>query len=494
MQAPYDSASFWKTGLQRNRNATNEDFNKLNRPADPAFGAALVCCGGVLAIIIASVFLLAIELHVALIIALIWAAANAAFLGYRFADTKTLMNEGVTTAIGAIYIFMLIGVVIAALIESGTISGIIVYALGVVDPRWFLPACLLLCSFVSLATGTSWGTVGTAGVVLVGLGGFLGLPAPVVAGSVISGALFGDKMSPLSDTTILAATSAGTEIDQHIRAMFYTTGPAFLLALIVFTLLGFNYAGTTLSMDEVAVLRTPLETQFSTNPVVFLPLVVILAMSVRGIAAEPSMLAGTTVAVIVAIFVQDRGLSEVLHSLQYGFTSNTGVENVDSLLSRGGLQSMMWTLSLALIALALGGILSGTGFLKVLMQGLIRKIKTATQLVASTIASCVLANMSMGENYLTVIFGTQVYKETYRERGLQPRMLSRCVEEGATLSAGLIPWTTTGAFFSGALGVATVEYAPWVLLTSINIVLSIGLAAMNKGVLKVTDQNQSRAL
>jgi NhaC family Na+:H+ antiporter len=463
----------------------------LNHPDQPGFGASLVCCSGVLAIIIASVFLLKIELHVALIIALIWATANAAFLGYRFRDTKTLMNEGVGTAIGAIYIFMLIGVVIAALIESGTIAGIIVYALGVVDPRWFLPACLLLCSFISLATGTSWGTVGTAGVVLVGLGEILGLPAPVVAGSVISGALFGDKMSPLSDTTILAATSAGTEIDQHIRAMFLTTGPAILIAAIIFTFFGFSYSGSTLSLDEVAALQTPLESLFSIGPVIFLPLVVILAMSIRGIAAEPSMLAGTTIAVLLAIFVQERTLAEVLNSLQYGYVSNTGVGNVDSLLSRGGLQSMMWTLSLALIALALGGILSGAGFLKVLMEGLIRKIKTATQLVASTIATCVLANMSMGENYLTVIFGTQVYKETYRERGLQPRMLSRCVEEGATLSAGLIPWTTTGAFFSASLGVATIDYAPWVLLTSVNIVISIGLTALNKGIARCDDAGAS---
>ena len=461
---------------------------ELSRPNEPGFGASLVCCAGVLTIIIASVFLLSVELHVALIVGLIWAAANAAFLGYRFRDTKTLMNEGVATAIGAIYIFMLIGVVIAALIESGTIAGIIVYALGVVDPRWFLPACLLLCSFISLATGTSWGTVGTAGVVLVGLGEILGLPTPVVAGSVISGALFGDKMSPLSDTTILAATSAGAEIDQHIRAMFITTGPAILIAAAVFTLLGFRYAGSTLSLDEVAALKTPLETLFSISPVIFLPLVVILGMSIRGIAAEPSMLAGTTIAVILAIVVQDRSLTEVLHSLQYGFVSNTGVENVDSLLSRGGLQSMMWTLSLALIALALGGILSGAGFLKVLMQGLIRKIRTATQLVSSTIATCVLANMSMGENYLTVIFGTQIYKETYRQRGLQPRMLSRCVEEGATLSAGLIPWTTTGAFFSASLGVDTIDYAPWVLLTSLNIFISVGLTAMNKGVLRIEGQ------
>lgn len=460
-------------------------------PAEPGFGAALVCCAGVLAVIITSVFALELELHIALIVALVWAAANAVRLGYRYRDAKQLMNDGIAAAIGAIYIFMLIGVVIAALIESGTISGVVYYALFVVDPNWFLPACLLLCSFMSLATGTSWGTVGTAGVVLVGLGGILGLPIPIVAGSVISGAVFGDKMSPLSDTTILAATSAGTEIDKHIRAMFYTTGPALLLALGIFTVLGFNYSGAALSLEEIDALQAPLAEQFSTNPIVFLPLVVILAMSFRRIAAEPSILAGTAAAVILAVFVQDREVADVFRSLQYGFTSDTGVESVDSLLNRGGLQSMMWTLSLALIALALGGILNGAGFLRVLMRGLIQRIRTATQLVASTIATCVVANMSMGENYLAVIFGAEVYKETYQERKLKPEMLSRCVEEGATLSAALIPWTTTGAFFSASLGVPTVEYAPWVLLFSINAVLSIGLAAMNKGVLRVDETGTS---
>lgn len=459
----------------------------MKPPGEPGFAAALVCCAGVLAIIITSVFALHLELHIALILALVWAAANAVFLGYRYPDAKHLMNDGIAAAIGAIYIFMLIGIVIAALIESGTISGVVYYALHVVSPNWFLPACLLLCSFMSLATGTSWGTVGTAGVVLVGLGGILGLPLPIVAGAVISGALFGDKMSPLSDTTILAATSAGTEIDRHIRAMFYTTGPAMVVVLVVYTLIGFSYSGASLSLAEIDALQAPLAEQFSTNPVVFLPLIVILGMSFRRIAAEPSILAGTATAMLLAVFLQDRDLADVVNSLQYGYTSDTGIESVDTLLSRGGLQSMMWTLSLALIALALGGILNGAGFLRVLMRGLIRRIRTATQLVASTIATGVVANMSMGENYLAVIFGAEVYKETYKERRLKPQMLSRCVEEGATLSAALIPWTTTGAFFSASLGVTTVEYAPWVLLSSINAIISIGLAAMNRGILRAEE-------
>jgi NhaC family Na+:H+ antiporter len=456
----------------------------LNGHAKPGFTASLVCCLGVLAIIIASIFVLKIELHLALIVALVWAAANAAYLGYRFRDTKTLMNDGIATAISAIYIFMLIGIVIAALIESGTVAGIIAYSLSVVDPRWFLPACMLLCSFMSVATGTSWGTVATAGVILVVLGGILGLPGSIVAGSVISGALFGDKMSPLSDTTILAATASGAEIDQHIRAMFITTGPAFVITLAIFWVLSIRYAGAELSLDDVNAIRIPLEEQFSVHPVVVLTVIVIISMSIGGIAAEVSMLAGTAVAIIIAVTFQDRSVVDVLYSLQNGFTSNSGVESVDALLSRGGLQSMMWTLSLALIALALGGILNGAGFLTVLTQALIKRIKNTTQLVASTIATGVVANMSMGENYLAVIFGSQIYKRTFEKRGLQPAMLSRCVEEGATLSAALIPWTTTGAFFSAALGVPTVEYAPWVLLTFINILLSVIFTAMNKGVLR----------
>jgi NhaC family Na+:H+ antiporter len=211
---------------------------------------------------------------------------------------------------------------------------------------------------------------------------------------------------------------------------------------------------------------------------------VIITMSFMRMAAEPSMLAGTIVAVIIATFLQDREFSEILYSLQYGFVSESGIESVDTLLTRGGLQSMMWTLSLALIALALGGILNGTGFLKVLVSGLIKRIKNATQLVASTIITCIVANMGMGENYLAVIFGSRIYKDSYEERGFQPRMLSRCVEEGATLSASLIPWTTTGAFFSAALGVSTAQYAPWVLLSSFNMVISIGLTALGKGVFK----------
>lgn len=443
---------------------------------------AWLCFAGVLTIMVGGVTSLDVELHILLIAAVMWVCGNAIALGFTFAELKEFMSNGIAAALSAIYIFILIGIVIAAFIESGTIAAIVYYSMDFISPAWFLPAALLFCSFMSVATGTSWGTVGTVGVVLVGLGSVIGVPLPVAAGAVVSGALFGDKMSPMSDTTILASACAETSVYDHIRSMSYTTGPAYLVALVLFGLVGTQFGAGDIPTDDVNQVKTVLAGLFSMHPVTFLPIVVVLLMSFRGVAAEPSMITASLVAIVIACLVQDRNIEPVLHSIQHGYSVSTGLDSVDTLLNRGGIQSMMWTLSLSLIALALGGLLDGTGFLRALTEGLVLKLKSTVQLVAATIGTGFLANMSMGENYLTIIFSSQVFKGAFRKSALKNRMLSRSVEEGATLTAGLIPWTTTGAFFAASLGVATTAYAPWVLLSFVNIVISLGMAALGIGV------------
>jgi NhaC family Na+:H+ antiporter len=249
-------------------------------------------------------------------------------------------------------------------------------------------------------------------------------------------------------------------------------------------MIGLQYAATDIPAAEVELVKSVLAGLFEMHPVTFLPLVVILFMSFRGIAAEPAMITASIVAIAIAWFLQHRGIEQILHSVQHGYFVKSDLDSVDTLLNRGGIQSMMWTLSLSLIALALGGLLDGTGFLRVLTQNLVRRLKRTVQLVAATIATGFVANMSMGENYLTIIFSSQVFKGAFRKIGLKNRMLSRSVEEGATLTAGLIPWTTTGAFFAGSLGVATTAYAPWVLLSFTNIVVSITMASVGYGVFR----------
>ena len=453
---------------------------------DPSFLHSLICFGGVIVTVISGMLWLGISLHSLLVIAVVWVAGHSSWLGFSYQKIKSSMISGIEKGLGAIFIFFLIGILVAALIESGTIGGLIYYGLDLLHPTFFLPAGLVLCSLMSLATGTAWGTIATIGVVLMGLGSVLGIPLPIVVGMVVSGASFGDKMSPVSDTTNLAAMSADTDLYAHIKSMLYTTVPTYIISLIAFMLVGLYYTGQTLSAQEILTLSQLLEIEFAISPLTLLPLIVLLVLSLKRTPAEASMLASVATAVVLAVATQDRAITEVLNSLHTGYVADTGLEQLDTLLSRGGITSMMWTMSLALIALSLGGILDRAGFVRVLLRGVLKRIKRSASLMATTIGTGVIANMSMGEGYLSIIFGGQIFKESYEEDRLEKHMLSRCLEEGATLSTSLIPWTTSGAFITGALGMSPLEFAPWAFFNYINPLLSIGLAYMGFGIFRQT--------
>ena len=451
---------------------------------DPSFLHSLICFGGVIVIVIAGMLWLEISLHSLLVIAVVWVAGHSYGLGINYLQIKSGMIAGIVKGLGAIFIFFLIGILVAALIEGGTIGGLIYYGLYLLHPTFFLPAGLILCSLMSLATGTAWGTIATIGVVLMGLGAALGIPLPLVAGMIVSGASFGDKMSPVSDTTNLAAMSANTDLYSHIKSMLYTTVPTYIISLILFIFLGLYYSGQTLSAEELMLLTDSLESEFLINPPTLLPLLVLLVFSLRRAPAEVSMLASVVTGVLLAVTMQDRSITDVLNSLHTGYVANTGIESIDDLLSRGGITSMMWTMSLALIAMSLGGILDKAGFVRVLLGGLLSRIKRTASLMATTIGAGVAANMSMGEGYLSIIFGGQIFRESFEENNLENHMLSRCLEEGATLSTSLIPWTTSGAFITGVLGMSPLVYGPWTFFNYINPLLSIALAYMGFGIFR----------
>ena len=451
---------------------------------ESGFLQSMICFGGVIVIVIAGLLWLEINLHSLLLIALVWVAGHSVGLGFNFLAIKAAMISGIEKGLGAIFIFFLIGVLIAAMIESGTIGGLIYYGVDILHPSIFLPAGLVLCSLMSLATGTAWGTIGTIGVVLMGLGDALGIPLPLVAGMVVSGASFGDKMSPVSDTTNLAAMSADTDLYSHIKSMLYTTVPTYVICLIIYTVIGLNYSGQTLSAQELMDLKQHIAIEFSIGPLTLLPLIVLLALSLKRAPAEVSMLGSVAIAVVLAIIMQDRSISEVLNSLYSGYISNTGLERLDVILTRGGMQSMMWTMSIALLALSLGGLLDRTGFVRVLMNGILVRIKRTASLMAATISAGIVTNMSMGEAYLSIIFGGQIFKKSYEEHNLEKHMLSRTLEEGATLSTTLIPWTTSGLFVTGVLAISPLDFAPWAFFNYINPLLSIILAYMGFGIFR----------
>jgi Na+:H+ antiporter, NhaC family len=439
----------------------------------PSFIQSLICFGGIIGMIVTGLIIYEIPLHVIILIAMIWASGHAYSLGFRFKAIKEAMSHGIERGLSAIYIFILIGVVIAAFLESGTISSIVYYSLDLISPAVFLPAGLLLCSFMSLAVGTSWGTVGTAGVILIGVGSAMGIPLPIVAGAVVSGATFGDKLSPISDTTNLAAVAAGTDLYKHINSMLYTTIPTYIICLILFSLLGLQYSSDTVSREGIVAFQAAIEANFVVSIWSFLPIIVLFILSFKKMPAEGAMLGSALVAVILAMVQQDRGILDILKSLQDGYSASTGHEGLDTLVNRGGIQSMMWTLSMTLFALALGGLLERVGFLTALLTGLLERIKSVLSLMFATMCTGMLCCASMGESYIAIIVTSQLFKKKYREMNLKPFMLSRSVEESTTMSSPLVPWSTAGAFYFGAMGIPVLDYLPYAFLNLLNPVISL---------------------
>lgn len=451
----------------------------------PSFAHGALCFLSVVLIIAFGLFALGVDLHSLMFLCLLWSGVNARLLGYDFGEIRQLMNTAISRALPAIYIFLLIGMVIASFMHSGTIATLMYFGLDWLTPGSFLAIGMLLCALMSLATGTSWGTVGTLGVVFIGIGGAMGIPLPVVAGMIICGATFGDKMSPISDTTNLAAMSADTSLYRHIYSMIFTTAPTFLLALLIFAVIGVGYSDSSFPAEEVSAIQLALANTYQLSPfITLIPIVVLVVLSIRQVPAEVTMSISVLTAVVVAILYQGQGIVTVLNSLWSNTPGNTGIESLDDLLGRGGLYSMSWTLLLAIMALALGGILHGAGFLTALLAGIISRVKHTASLIATTICSGLLGNMAMGEAYISIILNCQLFQAKYQQQGLDKAVLSRSVEEGATLTTGLIPWTTAGAFYTATLGVPVIEYAPYAFFNYLNAFISVGMAALGIGLLR----------
>ena len=447
----------------------------------PSLLHAITCFGGILLIIAGGLFAFEISLHSLMFLCLLWAGFNSRLLGCHYKTIRKWMTEAITRALPAIYIFILIGMVIASFMHSGTIAALIYHGLNILNPASFLVAGLVLCCFMSVATGTAWGTAGTLGVVLIGIGDSMGIPLPLVAGMVV----FGDKLSPISDTTNLAAMSAGTDIYRHIRSMLYTTFPTLLITLVILLVLGIRFNESSLAINEIVLIQEALEQQFGLSLLItLLPLLVMLVLSIKRVTAELAMSASILTAVGIAVMYQQESLVTVLNALWLNTPGTTGIENLDALLGRGGISSMSWTLILALMALALGGILHNGRFLNVLLAGILARVKRLTTLISTTIMSGFIGNMAMGEAYISIILNCQLFSEAFAAKKLDKAVLSRSVEEGSTLTTGLIPWTTAGAFYAATLGVPVLEYAPYAFFNYLNAFVSISMAAMGIGLLR----------
>lgn len=408
--------------------------------------------------------------------------------GHSWASILDAIVSGISTAMGAILILMSVGALIGTWLMAGTVPSLIYYGLELMNPQLFYAAACVICCIASLAIGSSWTVAGTLGVALIGVALGLGLSAPIAAGAIVSGAYFGDKMSPLSDTTNLAPAVAGTDLFTHIRHMVWTTTPSIVLALILFVIVGF---GTDPKADDgsLASLTGTLDAVFNITPMALIPLAVVFFMAYKKIPPLPTILFGALLGGFLAMVLQpqvvldyadtpslSRGLAMtkgVWMALYDGYVASTGVVEVDDLLSRGGMSSMLTTIWLVITALSFGAVLEHGGMLNRLIESALKSAKSTGSLVTTVVLSCIGINVIAADQYIAIVLPGKMYKAEFARRGIEPKNLSRIIEDAGTLTSPLVPWNTCGAYMAAALGVATISYLPFAFFNLINPLVSI---------------------
>lgn len=458
---------------QKNINKYEKEVRKAN------FAEALFTFASLTIIMFISIIKYEESPHIPMLIGVLIASLVALKIGYTWKFIENSMIKGISQAMQSIIILAIIGVLIGIWILAGVVPTMIYYGLMILKPSIFLVATVLITSITSLATGTSWGTAGTMGIALMGIASGLGIPAPVTAGAVLSGAYFGDKMSPLSDTTNLAPAMAGTDVFTHIKSMAKPTLIAYGLTLLIFGFLSAKYRGASADLSNVNIIANGLKETFTISPVLLLaPLVVIISIA-KKLPAVPGIALGIIIAAILGPIYQGINFGDILSAGLNGYVSNTGLEAVDQLLTTGGLNNMMSSISLTIIAMMFGGIAEETGILEAIVKKFLHRVQSIVGLVISTILTCVFTNASMPEQYISIVVPGRMFKNEYKERNLDPTLLSSTLESGGTVTSAMIPWNTCGTYMSTVLGVSTVHYLPFLFFNLLMPLVQVIIVAID---------------
>ncbi len=409
--------------------------------------------------------------HLPLIMAAVTGGLVARVYGWRWAALQEGVHAAINMAMGAMLILLVIGMLMGTWLVSGVVPALIDWGLGLLSPSFFLPTACAVCSVVSLVSGSSWSTAGTVGIAMIGIGGALGIDPAMTAGAVISGAYFGDKLSPMSDTTNLAPAMAGAELFEHIRHQLLTTGPAWVVAMVVYTALSL---GNDASVDAAGVdaIQSTIRAHYAPGLQHLIPPAVVLVFVVRRQPALPTLLLGAGLGGVLAI-VGGHGADAVIGSALSGHVASTGNAAVDELLSRGGMLEMASTVILILCAMSFGGVMERTGMLRTLAGTLLRLAKSVGSLIAVTVLTAAGINVVAGDQYISIVVPGRMFGPAFAEQGLHPKNLSRAIEDGGTITSALIPWNTCGAFMAATLAVPTGAYLPYAVLNYVNPLLSI---------------------
>ena len=428
---------------------------------------------------------------------LLMGAAVASMIGFKNKVSFSLMMnevaENVKTTSSAIFILLMVGALAGTWLVSGIIPTMIYYGLQILNPTIFLPACLIICAVISLATGSSWTTAATVGIALIGIAEALGIPLGMTAGAVLSGAYFGDKMSPMSDTTNLAPAMAGTDLFTHIKYMTYTTIPTFIITLIIFVIIGLTLNVNGEATDIFVMLRD-IDKAFNINPWLFLVPVIVIGLITKKTPPLIALTAGTILAAVFALFFQPQIIMNIAGATELNFNSAykglmtaitvkttivTDNEILADLFTSGGMAKMMGTIWLILCAMVFGGIMDAIGALAKISSYMLHLFDSIFGLFASTVFTCIGLNFTASDQYLAIVVPGKMYSKAFKEKGLAPENLSRTLEDSGTVTSVLIPWNTCGAYHSNVLGVSVADYFVYAIFNWLSPFTTLFFAALN---------------
>ncbi|MEQ8302377.1 MAG: Na+/H+ antiporter NhaC [Cyclobacteriaceae bacterium] len=422
-------------------------------------------------------------------------------LGTPWKQIEKSLLKSINSAMGAMLILLMIGALSGTWLLSGIVPAMIYYGLKILNPTIFLVAACIACAIVSIATGSSWTTVATIGIALLGIGTALGLHEGVIAGAIISGAYFGDKMSPLSDTTNLSPAMAGTDLFTHIRYMMVTTIPSIVITLVIFLVWGFLLDTSEVSTNTEAILAT-IEKSFDLNPLLFLVPAILIFLIVKKVPALPALLVGALLGGLCAIIFQPNVVNQVsgiednfiessfvgvMRALTTTINIQTDNQMITDLLTGRGMAGMLNTIWLILTAMIFGGVMESSGLLHRIAEEIIKFAHSTGSLVGSTAATCIFFNVTASDQYMAIAVPGRMFANTYRERGYKPELLSRTLEDSGTVTSVLVPWNTCGATQASVLGVATMAYAPYTFFCLISPVMTVLQAYLNYKIRRFSD-------
>ncbi|WP_149700945.1 Na+/H+ antiporter NhaC [Campylobacter concisus] len=427
-----------------------------------------------------------------ILIAALVAGGIAWRLGYSWSELQEGVIEKISSSLPALMILWAVGLLIGSWVFSGTIPMIIYYGVDLISPQYLVLTAFVIAAIISTVTGTSWGSAGTVGVAIMGIAQGLDVNLAATAGAVVAGAYFGDKLSPLSDTTNLAPIAAGSELYEHIRHMFYTTIPATIVAIAAYLFFGSEAASSGANVSEsVLALQGQLDKIFHWNIILLLPVLFVLAGSVLKWPTIPVMIIASLFSVLLGVIVQGFSLKNGFISVMTGFNvTMSGInmefsKDITKLLNRGGVSSVNSTTILVICAMGFAGIISKTGMLTKVLHTIMAKVKSAAGVIISTIGSCLTVAFVTGSSYLSILIPGEMFKDFYKEKNLAAKNLSRTLEDSGTVIVPLIPWSAAGAYMTATLGVPTVEYLPWAILNYMGVVFAIILALTGIGIAKI---------